>query len=314
MKTWSKIMRNKTYILMLTLLLPLAFAACGGVKKINTGLDGKPAPEDEFYESVRLMMLKSERQIYKHLPDEQSRQSFIEDFWKKRDPNPETMDNENRMEFEQRKAYVDRFFRERVGSGRGWESDRGKIFLLLGAPDTRTTERRAMTGPLGRRIDALTELWIYDYYRLALRFVDTEGFGVYRLRYWPTNLLTAIDRAKFVVHQPENRDEPFSFKARYAGNKINIQIPTKTIGFEENGDNMNARFKIQVYVYHDYKKIDNLEKDQLFEDSKEGVLGRKRIAMNLPYTLDKKGRYTFDIIVEEVASSARYRDMISVKH
>lgn len=307
-------MRNKTYILILAVILPLIFAACGGVKKINTGMDGKPVEMDEFYESVRLIMLKSERQIYKHLPDEDSRRTFIEDFWKKRDPNPETESNENRKDYEKRMAYADRFFRERVGSGRGWESDRGKIFLLLGAPDTRNTERRAVTGALGTRKDALTELWVYDYYRLALRFVDSEGFGVYRLRYWPTNLLTAIDRAKFVVHQPENRSEPFSFKARYAGNKINIQVPVKTIGFEETGDNMNARFKIQVYVYHDYKKIDNLEKEHLFEDSKKSVLGRKRIAMNVPYTLDKKGRYYFDIIVEDVASTARYRDMVSVKH
>lgn len=307
-------MRNITIFIIAAIILPLTFTACGGVKKINSDVEEKSAKLDEFYESTRLIMLKDERKIYKHLPDEQSREAFIEDFWKKRDPNPNTDTNENRNMFEQRKAYADRFFRERVGSGRGWESDRGKIFLLLGPPDTRTTERRAVRGPLGRPIDALTELWIYDYYHLALLFVDSEGFGVYRLRYWPTELLSAIDRAKFVVYQPEDREEPFSFKARYADNKINIEIPTKTIGFEEKDGHMNALFKIQVYVYRDYKKIDNLEKEHLFEESKEDVLGLKRIAMNLPYTLDKKGRYNFDIIVEDVASSARYRDMLSVKY
>jgi GWxTD domain-containing protein len=306
-------MKKITGILILAILLAMAFTACG-TKRINTDIDGQPAKVDEFYESTRLIMLKNERQIYKHLPDEDSRKVFIEDFWKKRDPNPETDENENRLTFERRLEYVERFFREHVGGGRGWDSDRGKVFLLLGGPDTRTTQRMAVPGRMGRRIDALTELWVYDHYRLILRFVDEEGFGVYRLRRWPTDLLTAFERAKFEVYQPEKLTDPFTFKAKFKDNSIGIEIPAKKVDFEDHNGGMAAHFKIKVYVYHNYKKIDSLEETRDITGEKEDLLGMKNFALALPYTLPGKGKYFFDIIVEDVSSTARYRNMVSYKY
>jgi len=65
--------------------------------------------------------------------DKGDRKLFKELFWMRRDYNPGTRDNEYRDDYEQRiKAANDNFkYRGRKGT----DSDMGKIFLLLGAPD-----------------------------------------------------------------------------------------------------------------------------------------------------------------------------------
>jgi len=63
---------------------------------------------------------------------------------------PETEENEVQLEYEARLEFVERWFREKVGSGRGWESDRGKIYLMLGAPDERSTRQESIIDRFGR--------------------------------------------------------------------------------------------------------------------------------------------------------------------
>ena len=117
-------------------------------------------------------MTKSEIEIYKHLPDNAARESFIEDFWEIRDPTPGTEANENRMEYERRVEYVERFFKEKIGSGRGWDSDRGKVYLLLGEPDERNTRQGTILDRFGQPKRVLKEVWIYNYHGLYLEFSD----------------------------------------------------------------------------------------------------------------------------------------------
>jgi len=63
------------------------------VSLMNCGFSGKvsldPASQD-FYETARLIMTKQEKDIFHHLPDQDSREEFIRDFWAKRDPDPQT--------------------------------------------------------------------------------------------------------------------------------------------------------------------------------------------------------------------------------
>jgi GWxTD domain-containing protein len=303
-------MRNATKIIILTI-IAVGFISCGGMK-VNTTFETKRF--EEFYDQTRLIMFKSERQIFKHLPDDKSRDEFIRDFWKKRDPSPGTMENENRLEFQHRIQYVERWFREKVGSSRGWDSDRGKIFLLLGQPDTRSSRQGNIVDNMGQLRKVLKEIWVYDYHRLYLDFADSEGFGVYRLRNWEPELLNAIDRAKFLVVQDKSNDHPLKFKARYKEKGINISIPVKTISFQEIGDQMQVTFKVLVYVYRNYKKIDNMTETRTLEGEKSEFVNQKNIDFTLPYSPSEQGKYYFEIILEEVATKARYRDMISYKN
>ena len=92
-------------------------ACASGKQKIN-----QDPYYESFFEKARLIMTKEEIEIYKQLPDLKSKEEFIDEFWKKRDPFPETPENENKIEFERRIAYANRWFREnrRCRAGLGY--------------------------------------------------------------------------------------------------------------------------------------------------------------------------------------------------
>ena len=81
---------------------------------------------------VRYALTPAERQDYARQSDTASRSAFVVDFWQKRDPNPETPENEARAEFEKRVAFADSRFTQQ--ETRGSLTDRGMVFLLLGPP------------------------------------------------------------------------------------------------------------------------------------------------------------------------------------
>ena len=81
---------------------------------------------------VRYVLSPGQRQDYGRLSDTASRSAFVVDFWQKRDPTPETPENEARAEFEKRVAFADSRFTQQ--ETRGSLTDRGMVFMLLGPP------------------------------------------------------------------------------------------------------------------------------------------------------------------------------------
>lgn len=299
--------------LIMAAILVFALVSCTGPGK---KIDSEPYTDD-FYEKTRLIMLKSEVRLYKHLPDQAAREDFIEEFWKKRDPTPGTEENENKMEFERRLEFVDQFFKEQVGSGRGWESDRGKIYVLLGAPDERTTGQGNTADRFGKPKRVLKEIWVYNNYRLILVFIDRDELGVYRLRNWNMDLLRAIEQAKFKIYQKEDKEEELEwlrFKPSFKNNELIILIPNKHITFDEKENGMSARFKINLYIYHNYKKVDEMEVTRDVSDNKEAFLNKKNTRLTIPYTLSTRGSYLFDIIVKDMISGSSSREMLNYKY
>jgi GWxTD domain-containing protein len=290
----------------------LTAISCGSAN-MRDKVTGEPV-YDDFLTKTELIMLKSEIKIYKHLPDRAAREEFVEEFWKKRDPTPGTEENENRMEYERRLEFVDRWFQESVGSGRGWDSDRGKVYLMLGPPDERMTQQGNIIDRFGRVKRVLKDIWAYHYLRVYLEFVDEEELGVYRLRIWPVELLAAIERAKFIIHQDEDARQYLSFKASFKDNQLTIRVPSKDVTFDEQASTMTARFHIKVYVYLNYKKSDEVEFTRQLADSQEAFLSKKYIQVTVPYTLSTRGKYLFDIVVKDMISGAASRDTITHKY
>ena len=90
-------------------------------------------PGPEWAEGpVRYVLTTGERQDYGRSSDTASRSAFVVDFWQKRDPTPETPENEARAEFEKRVAFADARFTQQ--ETRGSLTDRGMVFVLLGPP------------------------------------------------------------------------------------------------------------------------------------------------------------------------------------
>jgi GWxTD domain-containing protein len=266
---------------------------------------------ESFFEKARLIMTSEEIQIYKHLPDTQARDEFISEFWQKRDPIPETPENENKIEFERRIAYANRWFKENRAPGRGWDSPRGRILIQLGEPDNRILNDMINSPNIKGY-----ERWVYYYYQMELIFVDSDGFGEFKLRNFPAELLTAINAAQFTLN-PADREAlkgAFSFEAKYRDGQIVIAIPLKKIRFREVENTIQAAYKITVYVYRNYRKIDTQVFSKQLSYAKNKIPAEKTLGFSLPYRLGERGKYYFDVLVEDALTASRSRDFINYKY
>jgi len=130
-------------------------------------------------EDVRWIITPEERAAFLRLGHNQDRDRFIEEFWKRRDPTPDTVENEFKEEHYRRIAYANMHFGwQKV---QGWETDRGRIYIFYGPPDSIKVEPVVINGTSARK----TEIWRFQSVRngqeLNLRFVDFCGCGDYRL-------------------------------------------------------------------------------------------------------------------------------------
>lgn len=100
-----------------------------------------------------------------------SLQAFWDAFWQRRDPSPANRKNERLTEFLRRLEYVNQHFSILEP---GWSSDMGRIYIRYGAPDEIDKTPYSNIGPP-------REVWYYVERQLRFVFVDTEGFGRFRL-------------------------------------------------------------------------------------------------------------------------------------
>ncbi|HDJ23263.1 MAG: hypothetical protein DRJ06_06950 [Candidatus Aminicenantes bacterium] len=135
-------------------------------------LEKKLDPEDaEFLSKVRYIITKQEEHLFLDMPKEE-RKEFIEEFWKRRDPDPTTEENEFKLEYYNRIEQANELF---VSEGRpGWLTDRGRIYILFGPPMERMTYPMGY-GPAG----PCQEIWYYGGFPVV--FVDEYCNGTYRL-------------------------------------------------------------------------------------------------------------------------------------
>ncbi|HHS49892.1 MAG TPA: GWxTD domain-containing protein [candidate division Zixibacteria bacterium] len=129
---------------------------------------------DREYNYVAYLLNTNEKRIYERLPAE-SRVEFLSRWWDERNPNPRTPQNEFRQEVVSRWHYADEAFAE-SGSGGGWQTDRGRVFITHGPPDNIERSEFAMqSNPW--------EQWQYFALEGGVFFVfaDERGIGRYRL-------------------------------------------------------------------------------------------------------------------------------------
>ena len=92
---------------------------------------------------VKWLLSKEEDQAYKKLKTVEERTAFVEEFWAGRDPVASTPENEYRVSFYRLAREAAEQFSE--DGGKGWQDDRGRVFIIFGPPDEHTEE----TSPLG---------------------------------------------------------------------------------------------------------------------------------------------------------------------
>ena len=83
-------------------------------------------------QDVTYIISDEERKAFKNLSNDEEREAFIENFWLRRNPNPDSPDNEFREEHYRRIQYAN----DHYAAGKpGWKTDRGHIYIAFGPPD-----------------------------------------------------------------------------------------------------------------------------------------------------------------------------------
>ena len=82
-------------------------------------------------EEVPYIITPDERATFKKLSTDDERESFIENFWDRRNPNPGSPENEFKEEYYRRIAYANEHYASGIP---GWRTDRGRIYIMYGPP------------------------------------------------------------------------------------------------------------------------------------------------------------------------------------
>jgi GWxTD domain-containing protein len=145
-------------------------------------------------EDVVYIITEDEKKTFTHLQTDEERENFIESFWLRRDPTPDTEENEYREEHYRRIAYANEHFASGIP---GWKTDRGRIYIEYGPadeveshPSGGTYERPFEEGG-GTTSTYPFEQWRYRYIEglgtnIILEFVDTTMSGEYHFTIDPS--------------------------------------------------------------------------------------------------------------------------------
>jgi len=140
-------------------------------------------------EDVSYIITDEERAAFKQLSNDEERDNFIEAFWQRRDPTPDTEENEFKEEHYQRIAYANEHFAAGVP---GWKTDRGRIYIVFGKADEVESHpsggsyERPMEEGGGETSTFPFEQWRYRYIEgigqeVIIEFVDTCMCGEYHM-------------------------------------------------------------------------------------------------------------------------------------
>jgi len=138
-------------------------------------------------QDVAYIISDEERKAFKNLNNDEERDSFIEQFWLRRNPDPDSPDNEFREEHYRRIAYANEHF---AAGKPGWKTDRGHIYISFGKPDSIDSHpsggayERPMDEGGGETATYPFEVWHYRYLEgvgdnIDIEFVDTCMCGDY---------------------------------------------------------------------------------------------------------------------------------------
>lgn len=217
----------------------------------TAALEKKLDPESrDFFEKVQLIITPEESRTFLSLPPEK-RKEAIADFWARRNPTPGTPENEYKDEYFRRIKEANRLFSG--GGSPGWLQDRGRVYILLGPPDTRETYPRGVTF-----YGVPTEIWWYGFFSIV--FVDERWIGDYTLEPQSAMQLSEISRAQVEWNQARDSNihltpggvppefEMRILKSKSGGATVRIVLPYRDIWLKAQGSQLQATLELALKV------------------------------------------------------------------
>ena len=193
-------------------------------------------------EDVGYIISDEERKAFKVLATDEEREQFIEQFWLRRDPTPDTEENEYREEHYRRIAYANQYFASGIP---GWKSDRGMIYIKYGPPDERDqhnggTEQRSFQEGGGETSMFPYEQWRYRYIEgfppnVEIEFVDTTMTGEFHMTMDPSekDALTMVPGAGLTLCEQMGQCDKSQRFSRTDGTHLGTQPGTESASMNE---------------------------------------------------------------------------------
>jgi len=272
----------------------------------SSRLEKSLSPEHKhFFSKVRYITTPQERKAFLNLPPSE-RDKFIEEFWKKRDPNPETEMNEFKEQYYARIEEVNKLFRE---GGQGWLSERGRVYILLGPPDQRVTYPRGLN-----LYGKPTEIWYYGFFPIV--FIDYYWSGNYQLEPESAQHLTEINKAqvagKPTVAKPENVAFDFNLKIEKTKENevlIRIEVPYRDIWLKEEDNQLKTTLELMIEISDSsgkkVKEIQNSYPLALEREKLKDYFGKSHL-IEIPVSLEH-GSYTLSVELENKTEQSRVK-------
>ncbi len=196
--------------------------------------------EDVFY-----IITDEEKTSFKRNSTDEEREQFIEQFWLRRDPTPDTQENEYKEEHYRRIAYSN----ERFASGiPGWKADRGRIYITFGPPDeiedhpSGGTYQRPIEEGGGTTSTFPFQKWRYRYIDgigndVMIEFVDTTMTGEFRMTMDPSekDALLYVPNAGLTMYEQMGMSSKTDRFTRTDGTRLgtgNQALPQRMNQFE----------------------------------------------------------------------------------
>jgi len=279
-------------------ILAVLFALSAGMLFFSScrlyNLERKLSPQyADFISKVRYIITKEEEKIFLELPDS-DKPKFIEEFWKRRDPDPGSEENEFKIEYLNRIERASELF---FGEGRpGWLSDRGRIFILFGPPQERNTNPMDAGGQC-------SEVWYYPP-NFPVVFIDSNCTGNYVLS--PINLahLQELNMAQARFQKTFTEEKKFfdfslsvkktAVTPEIVEGLIIIEVPYAGIWFKSDKEMLQTAFDVHLAIksstgllFWEYKGPFEISISEEELKQKRGKIYRIEIPFSLNENLDK---------------------------
>ena len=307
-------MRSKTLIL--STFIFILFSNSCHLYLLERKLD---AEDKEFLSEVQYILPKEEKKIFLELPKKE-RGSFIEEFWKRRDPDPETEENEFRDSYINRIKKANELFT--VGQS-GYLTDRGMIYVLFGPPDNVYKSQIFI-----KRSGYDQEVWFYSrildkFPNVQIEFIDRLGTGNFELKK-SSYTYSIIQKAKLFYLDLALKKKFFLYSINLKRIKekeneveilIQIKIPYRNIWFSSIEDKIETTLSLKIYISDALNnKIWEHKHDYIlsFQEKEIEQLSEKKYSVEIPVTITK-GKYLLQISLinktgeEETKRSMEFR-------
>jgi len=290
------------------ILCVLFLSGCSTNKNVNLDPD-----LEDIGSAIQLLMTGVERKIYKNIRDQALKEEFMEEFWKKRDPDMNTEENEFRDEFEKRLAYANLHFKSEGIPG--WKTDRGRIYIYLGPPDRQYFNNMLNYTNIKARI-----VWVYYRWQAGVEFVDRTGTGSYTIQidiHHTRRLMNAIERAKFGLIYSDETGSEAARKVKIdfdpMSRQLLVEIPTDALFYKEEGEHLLVDLRFDFYVYTENgEKIDSFFEIQNYMEKEKNMLDMDVIVFSFPYELPA-GNFFIDMKVSDSEGIGKFRKIEKIK-